>query len=455
MGLSFKNFRLNVIVRAVALTATIFGLVKLAQSGNYFVVIVAVWALILYQIYSLIKMVENTNHELIDFLNSIRYDDFSRSYKLSEEAGSFTELNRAFNRVLDDFRRIRSNKEAEFHYLKNIIQHIGIGIISFDRTGKVQIANTAAKRLFKVNQLTQVDELATQSEELVAQFYKLRTGSKALVRLRREGEVVQLAIYAIELYLKGEEYKLVTVQNIHSELEEKEMEAWQGLIRVLTHEIMNSVTPITSLAATLEGEMEYIRESGGAALTTEDLDDVQLAIRTIRSRSEALIRFVNDFRYMTRVPEPRIAPIRVKEMFEHIQALLLHDFQQKGIRFACTLEPEALILTADRDLIEQVLINLLKNAAEALEDHEELEDPKQVTLSAWQNEGNQTYIAVKDNGPGIDPDALERIFIPFFTTKKSGSGIGLSLSRKIMRQHNGSLSVQTEVNQGTEFRLKF
>lgn len=413
-------------------------------------------AVITFQVMTLINLLENTNKEVIDFLSSIRYDDFSHAYKLSGKGGSFDELNREFNNVLQKFKQVRSEKEADYQYLRNIIHHIGIGILSFNKEGNVQIINTKAKRLLKVNRLRNIRKLESFSEEFVEQLIKLRTGTKALVKIRSNGEVVHLAIYAIELYLKGDEFKLVTIQNIHSELEEMEMTAWQNLIRVLTHEIMNSVTPVSSLSGVLESEVEYLQEQEGKPIEKEDLEDIHMAIQTIKRRSEGLIRFVNDFRSLTHLPEPNLDYISVAGLFSHIEMLMSQEFEQNNIVFSINLSLKDLIITADQQLIEQVLINLIKNAIQALEEFDETgKDYKSISLIGYQDSDNRPVITVRDNGPGIDKDALDRIFIPFFTTKKNGSGIGLSLSRQIMRQHKGNLTVRSEENKGTEFSLKF
>ena len=454
--MGFKDFRLRVISRVVFLTLTISILFYLIFSQTYFITVAFVAGLVVYQVSAMVNLLENTNREVIDFLSSIRYDDFSQSYQLTGRGGTFDQLNNEFNKVIQNFKNIRNEKEAEYQYLKNIIHHIGIGIMSFDKKGDVQIINTAAKRLFKVNRLRNISKLQAFSPELVEHLHQLRTGSKALVRIRDNGEIVQLAIYAIELYLKGEEFKLVTVQNIQSELEEKEMEAWQNLIRVLTHEIMNSVTPISSLANTVQGEVDYIKSNADQQVSMEDLEDIGMAIDTIKRRSEALIRFVSDFRNLTHMPEPNLNHVKVAEMFRHIQILMNSECKLYKINFETRLEPESLIVTADQELIEQVLINMVKNAVQALEEMGEEENAhKTIMLSAYQNSNNRPVISVNDNGPGIDKDALDRIFIPFFTTKKSGSGIGLSLSRQIMRKHKGTITANSNPGEGTTFNLVF
>ncbi len=454
-SMGFKDFRLRVISRVVLLTLTISILFYLIFSQTYFVTVAFVAGLVVYQVAAMVNLLENTNREVIEFLSSIRYDDFSQSYQLTGRGGTFDQLNNEFNNVIQNFKNIRNEKEAEYQYLKNIIHHIGIGILSFDKKGDVQIINTAAKRLFKVNRLRNISKLRGFSPELVEHLHQLRTGSKALVRVRDKGEIVQLAIYAIELYLKGEEFKLITVQNIQSELEEKEMEAWQNLIRVLTHEIMNSVTPISSLANTVHGEVEEIKKEG-QEVSKEDLEDIGMAVDTIKRRSEALIRFVSDFRNLTHMPEPNMNHVKVAEMFHHIQILMNHECKSANIHFKTKLEPESLMVTADQELIEQVLINMVKNAVQALQEmNEEENNEKVISLSAYQNSNNRLVISVNDNGPGIDKDAIDRIFIPFFTTKRTGSGIGLSLSRQIMRKHKGTITANSNPGEGTTFNLVF
>jgi two-component system, NtrC family, nitrogen regulation sensor histidine kinase NtrY len=281
----------------------------------------------------------------------------------------------------------------------------------------------------------------------------LRTGGRSLITLEIGGDERQLSVYAIELTLGNENFKLISLQNIRSELEEKEMEAWQKLVRVLTHEIMNSVTPISSLANTVEGEIvSYLDKSNEKPdISKDDLEDIHLAVQTIQRRSDGLIRFVNDFRSLTHTPMPQFQMVSVRELFEHVSILMKHDLEINQIRFIVNVKPQNLALTVDPELIQQVLINLLKNAIQALEEREN----KIIELLAYQDEKNNTLFIVKDNGPGIDEEAQSKIFIPFFTTKKTGSGIGLSLSRQIMRQHNASISVKSKNDEGTEFILRF
>ncbi len=338
--------------------------------------------------------------------------------------------------------------EEEFQYLKNIVHHAGTGLITFDSKGEIQILNMAARRLLNIESADNIAELKNVSVPLHDSIIRLRTGGRDLVRTEVNGGVIDLAVYAIQLNLHQEEYKLISLQNIQSELEEKEMEAWHNLVRVLTHEIMNSVTPISSLANTVSEELQQKQVVLGSQ-EAEDLDDMVLALSTIKKRSEGLIRFVKDFRSLTRVPLPELSDVNVSILLEEICVLYKKDL--KHIQVHVSVQPKDLIIRADKDQIEQVLINLLQNAIHALEDEE---DPA-ISLTGGRTKDGRPFLSVSDNGPGIEQEAVEKIFIPFFTTKKRGSGIGLSLSRQIMRQHQGTISVKTVENEGTEFILRF
>jgi nitrogen fixation/metabolism regulation signal transduction histidine kinase len=335
-------------------------------------------------------------------------------------------------------------------FFKNIVQHVGIGILTFNKEGAIQTMNTTAKRLLRVDKVEKLDDLREVDNSLVDSFLKLKTGGRELLRLKMGDETLYLSLYAIELTLRGEVMKLISMSNIQSELEEKEMEAWQNLVRVLTHEIMNSVTPISSLAGMVEGELEEKLNKSDLVLKKEEAEDMYLSIQTIGKRSAGLIKFVKEFRNLTHVPKPNITEVLVKDLLDEMAMLHKKELADHGIAISVNLSSHGLLIQADKTMIEQVLINLIKNAIQAFDAQLE----KKIQLSAYDNEGH-VIISVKDNGNGIDADALERIFVPFFTTKKTGSGIGLSLSRQIMRQHGGQITVKSKLGEGTEFLLRF
>lgn len=452
-----NRFRYQLIGRIVLLGVTIFLFANLFYTDSYSFTKVLILILIVIQGYNLFHFLEKSNREIIGFLESIKWDDFSHTYPEKKDGSSLDELYAEFNNVIRKFREIRAEKEAQYQYLKTIVQHVGIGIITFEENGEIQIINSAAKQLLGIKHLKNVKQLKTVNEDLVNTLRHLRTGGRDLVKISRtDDEEIQLAIYAIELTLRSKQFKLISLQNIQSELEEKEMEAWQNLIRVLTHEIMNSVTPISSLARTIESEMEDWLSNGQDmnTISNDQVEDFHTALHTIHRRSESLIKFVGDFRNMTRITLPNLSRVCVKEMMEHVCALMKHDIRENDIEIEVDI-PQELCIQIDEQQIEQVLINIVKNAIEALSEDEEHTDNRKLWIKARERNEGGAIITIKDNGPGIEEDALKKIFIPFYTTKKSGSGIGLSLSKQIMRNHQGSISARSVINEGTEFTLKF
>ncbi|HEX9006433.1 MAG TPA: ATP-binding protein [Bacteroidota bacterium] len=448
----FKNFHTALVARVVVLSLTILLCLFLFLWTGFYVTATVTAALVLYQIWALIRSVDKTNEELTRFLRTITYADFSQTFSGRGHGATFDRLNEAFAGVIGEFRKARTETEEHFRYLQTIIQHIGVGLISFTPDGEVELLNTAAKRLLHVPHLRNIHDLGEAARPLVDAMLKLRAGDRTLVRVEEDGEPQQLALNATEFRMHERPYTLVSLQNIRSELEEKEMEAWQNLIRVLTHEIMNSITPISSLASTVNGLLR--EEPGAPARGTPDpatMHDVREAVHTIEKRSEGLLHFVDAYRNLTRVPKPKFAVFRVTELFARVQRLMTTHIPGRPVSFQTTVEPESLELTADPEQIEQVLINLLLNALQAVEGtpHACIE------LRGKLDSQGRTVIEVCDNGPGIPGDLQEKIFVPFFTTKKGGTGIGLSLSRQIMRLHHGSISVSSVPNDHTIFTLRF
>ena len=450
-----KSFRLNCVIRLLVLTATISLLAcLLVRAGFYFSPLV-IGALVIYQVYSLIHYVEATNRYLTDFLATIEYEDFARSFKVEKRGPSFDELKSAFNKVIGLFRTIRSEKEEQRHFLQSIIQHIGISLVAFDQDGTVELINNAAKRLFKVGRLASVKSLETIDRQLAQSLVALKPGKQISIKARIHDESVQLSVHATEVRLGKRMVTLVSIQNIQSELEEQEMEAWQNLIRVMTHEIMNSITPIASLAATANLRLKDGRLSVDNSVLDGDseglIQDVRQAVETIHRRSTGLIRFVDSYRNLTQIPKPdfKIAPVR--DLLENAQRLLHDDIAECDVSIAVSVDPESLTVMADGELITQVLINLVKNALRSTRNRER----GRIELRAYTGRFGRTEIQVEDNGTGINEDAVDKVFIPFFTTNPEGTGIGLSLSRQIMRLHGATITVHSEPNQRTIFTLRF
>lgn len=449
----YKNFRVNCLLRILLLAASIGIFFYVLFSTALFSLLVIIGLFTIYQTAGLIHYVDKTNRDLTRFFESIKFSDFAQTFKSDGRGASFDALLNAFSEVMNAFRRTRAEKEEHFHYLRTVVQHIGIGLIAFHSDGEVELINTAAKRLLRVVTLKNIKSLEPFSKNLVITLLRLRSGEKALVRVEDEDDILNLYLYATEFKLRGKIISLVSIQNIQSELEEKEIEAWQKLIRVLTHEIMNSITPISSLASTINGLLQESIESPTLKerIKTETLTDIHTAAQTIQKRSQGLLHFVDAYRNLTLIPKPNFQIVQIQELFSRAEKLMQPNIKKLAINFRSRIEPQTLEVTADPELIEQVLINLLLNALQSLEKKANPE----LELTAKLDGRGRIIVQVKDNGPGISEENLEKIFIPFFSTKEGGSGIGLSLSRQIMRLHNGSISVVSRPESETVFTLKF
>lgn len=448
----FWRFRVRVILRILLLSATIFGFFYFILVTQLYTTMLVTGFLILYQVFALIRCVERTNQYLSRFFLAIKYGDFSQTFSGKELGGSFRELLTAFDEVMDKVRQTRSEKEEHYRYLQTIVRHVGIGLMAFKADGSVDLINTAAKRMLKVARLKNIQSLSSFSPSLVDTLFSLKAGEKALVKIPDQD--MELALHAAEFRLKDQKYILVSLQNIQSELQEKEMEAWQTLIRVLTHEIMNSMTPITSMAATVLGLLGPFQGKNGETIDTETITDISDALKTIHKRSLGLTDFVEAYRNLTLIPKPKFKIFPIHDLFGRIEKLMENKLTEKGIDFQWWLEPQSLELTADPGLIEQVLINLVLNAADAYDGVKDAK-PSRIQLTANLDDNGKIIIRVIDNGSGIVKEALSKVFIPFYSTKKKGSGIGLSLSRQIMKLHKGSITVQSEPDVKTVFTLKF
>ncbi len=448
----YRNFRFNLIVRIALFALTVFLFFYFIDRQAH-ITPALLFLLIVLQIYSLYRYVDKTNRDLASFLESIRFSEFTRSFQIEGMGSSFNELNKAFNDVISDFQKVRSEKEEHFHYLQSIVQNIDVSIIAYQLDGTIEMINKSAKKLFQLGSVKNISALASLSKDLEQTLLNIKPGENKLVKVQDEDDLLQLAINATEFKIKNKIIILATIKNIQNVLEEQETEAWQKLIRVLTHEIMNSITPIASLSATLETMLKDFNKARAenAVMDHETLMEIQQALQTINKRSNGLLHFVNTYRNLTRIPKPNFRITLVSELFNNISRLMEKDFDEQKIQLVTTLEPVSLEISMDEQLIEQVLINLIKNSVHALEGRENA----RIELRAYLNKRGRPTIQVYDNGVGILKDVLDKVFIPFFTTKPSGSGIGLSLSRQILKLHGGTITAQSEPDVETTFTMTF
>lgn len=385
------------------------------------------------------------------FLEAVRYGDLSTHFDLAQSGKAFADLEQEFNRMLSIIHESKVKGDHRDQILALILQNLSIGIILVDEEGKILLTNEKCQELLEIpgfQTWRRLEERLPDLAKVIGNFDF--TGRKLWARESSSG-TEEYYLDLQHLQLAGINYHLISIGTMRHALEEKEMEAWHRLIRILAHEVMNSVTPVVSLSETLQA---MVQENGKPKkptdLSEEDLTDMHEALRTIIRRSKGMLSFVEEYRKLSQLPAPEKTLLSVRELFEEVVQLMSKEAEKNKVELSYRLNQNRLAIKADKKMIEQVLINLIKNAFPALEGCEQAF----IELSAeLKDEG--VIIYVRDNGEGIDPDLLSQIFVPFFSTRKSGTGIGLSLSKNIMKSHQGDLKVQSVKGEGTLFKLCF
>lgn len=413
-------------------------------TGKFYISAFVVMGVILIEVYYLFRLMGKSDRLFRQFIWSVRYSDFLSSGIPSANRPEALpqELIDAMEEALQHYKKNLQQKESQLQYFQALANHIDLSVLVYSsETGKIEWMNQAARIQTGLNFAETVDDLAVYHPELPARLRILHPGELSILQVRRKEEYSQLILSAMSFVVLGKPLTVVSMKNIRSVLENKETEAWQKLIRVLTHEIMNSMTPIVSLSELLKNK----QVSGDN--NEEDREEVNQAVDTIFRRSSGLVRFVENYRKVTGLPAPAVEIIAVDSLLNSAAVL----FKEKSDIVKILPATSHLQIIADKAMIEQILINLIRNAVDATQNCSE----PSIELSAGINAEGKTYIQVSDNGTGIPADVQERIFIPFFTTKPTGSGIGLSISRQIMHMHKGSLTVISEAGQGSRFLLTF
>ncbi len=447
----FRSHRIRILAR-VFLIALFMGATFYSWHQEKWYVATAVSALVLVLLLvELFRFIDRSNLEFENLLQSLKYQDFTRSYRRRYTERSFRKLESTFNEILELYRESRMDGAAQHQYLQMVLDHIRVALVCFDDAGEVILFNRAASELFKRNTVSRLEPLKSEYPELYRGMVSLEAGQRELIRINAEDGVLRLAVSATGIRLRKKNYKLVSLQDIRQELEEQELDSWQKLIRVLTHEIMNSVTPVSSLSEAINQMLvdEQGRRLHPSELEAEDLEDMYSSLATIEERSKGLLKFVGDYKNLTRLPKPSLESLPLDALLGSMEKLFTRDMEKSGIEFRVESPADNRQLWADSQMVQQVLINLIKNAMEAVESR------KAGRIRLWtESQGEKTLIRVSDNGKGINPEDADKVFIPFFTTRKSGSGIGLSLSRQIMRLHRGSIYFHSSKS-GTTFTLEF
>jgi len=438
----FKNFRLHVVVRVGLLTACILLMAWCLVLGLYLrSMYLAAGALIL--LVELIWYIDRFNRDVKTFMISLLQRDFTTHYRSTGRGKTFDELYDVLNQISAAFRKLGAEKEIQHRYLEMLVEHVRVSILSIDGEGKIHLANQAMKQLLRKDVLTSLKSLESFDERLAQGIRDLRTGETRLIKIRLHNELLQLSIHASEFKLEEQYYKLISMQNIRSELDAREMEAWQKLIRVLSHEIMNSVAPIISLSGTLHSMVTA--KKGQTPTADETYAALDQGLEAIKIRSEGLYNFTQSYRKLTGIPTLSLKKTNIRELILRVKTLLQQRMDEAGI--ACHITGDNVFAMVDPELMEHVIINLVLNAVAALAGRPQ----PSIQIRVLQGPSDNATIYVIDNGEGMDDATAERIFVPFFTTRKNGSGIGLALTKQILQLHRADIQFSSEQGKGTEF----
>lgn len=405
------------------------------------------------QTFFLIRKLNRLNYDLEIFFTSIRNNDTSVRFN-SRKNVDYPELYEQLDLVNSDISKIKIENENQNQYFKVLVEHVGVGLLSYDSDGKVTLFNRAAKELFNKTHLSHINDLDRIQLGLSEYIMKLEPSEQKLLSLSRNHELIQLSVKASNLKMTDQNIKLISFQNIKNELDEKELDSWQKLIRVLTHEIMNSVSPVKSSISTLV-EMYTDQDSGEhisqSKINKEVIEDTVEGLDIIEERMAGIVKFVEQFRDLTLLPAPVFKKVNLVNKIENLLKLLKDDLIKENIELTFTYPKNDILVHADPSMIDQIFINLIKNSIQALA----FQTEKRIEVRIDTNNKNQHFIELEDNGCGINKEYQSEVFVPFFTTKKNGTGIGLSLSRQLINLHGGTLSFKSEPLVYTQFTIQF
>jgi two-component system, NtrC family, nitrogen regulation sensor histidine kinase NtrY len=449
--MDFSRCHAHIVLQVGALVMSLAALIWMIGHTSWYVTIVIVLGVAILQTLQLIRFASRSGREVTRFLNAVAFDDLATSFSSVANDTAFAGLGTAMTRVLEKLRVGRAEREEQTQYLQTMISHVPVSLISVDEQGRVQLLNLAARRLFE-SACSDALEFARYGAAFATGLEKLKPGESCIVHMERGGGPLHLKAGATGVTLAGTRRRLISLQNIETELSAHELAAWQAVIRVMSHEVMNSLTPISSLAGTARGLVtELLTDLPAEDARRAALGDVSEALETMGRRSEGLLHFLQGHRRLTRRLEAKVAVLPVNRVFARLQRLLAAELATRHIELILSVEPETLEVTADAELLEQALINLLRNAIDAVRD----EPAARIAMSAHREPGAHVVISVDDTGPGIAPGLREKVFVPFFTTKRQGSGVGLTLVKQIATTHGATVNISDAPGGGARVRLRF
>ena len=435
--------------RVLLLFITLLGFSFTLLKELYIIDIILV-PIIIFQGVDFYRLYKKAQDEIEQFAESVHYRDFTRHFNVKQAPLELQSLREGFNEINSTFQDISKERETQYLYLQKVLELVDTGILSYEvASGEVIWMNESLKKILQVPYLKTIHSLDKRDHDLYTQIIALTPSERIISTIHREKNNLKVVLSATAFKTDDLTFKLIAFQNVNEALEETEAKAWQKLLSVMTHEIMNSVAPISSLANTLQSRLKQLAaETPNSSVIVEDLE---LGVETIRKRSEGLLKFTETYRNLNKITKANLAKVYISELFENIHRLMQPTLEQKNIEATIILKEPLLSVEIDAGLIEQVLINLILNAIDAVKNNP---DPK-IVLSAYTDNDNKIIIKIADNGTGMDEEVLDKIFVPFFSTKKNGNGIGLSLCKQIMLVHKGSITVQSIENEGTAFYLRF
>ncbi len=450
-----NNFFTNVLVRVtlIVLTSVLLGIILLHLDQGYYYTLAGMIFLLALQTYLLIKQVNRTNEDLEKFFSSVQDHDSSVRFPENPNNNTFRQLHDRMNHLNSIIQHVKIENARTSHFLQNMVDHVDVGLLAFDLSGRIEVYNNAAKRYLNVLNPSRLDSFKTKDKEIFTIVNNIKPGQEILHKMNLDNLIQSVLIKATELKFESDTIKLISFQDITNALNRKELDSWQKLIRVLTHEIMNSVSPVISLSSVISGYFK--NKADDKPLPSEKIDNQIIAktlsgLDTIEETGKGLLDFVDKYRSLTSMPKPGLSKFKVEDLFMKC-VLLMGSNIPENIKIITSVNPENLAVEADFAQIEQILINLIKNAVEAISG----KNNGIIQLKAFYDGKEKAIIQVEDNGTGISGDIIEDIFVPFYTTKENGSGIGLSLSKQIMQNHNGTINATSVPDQGSRFTLKF
>lgn len=458
--MGFKNFYINIIFKLLFITLNIAIIIYfLFVQIDYIITFFGLLSL-LFLIISLFRFIDKTNRDFTNFLTSFIHNDLTINYSNHSRGKTIDHLYKTFKIIQDQFRRISFERELMNQHLQNLVEHLDVGIISVDKDWKIQLINDAFKKILNRPYLSRGQNISEINKEFCEIIKETKPNEKRLINLKLHHSKQPFAIHTNQYKLGLHEFKLISIKDIHGELDANEMESYNKLIRVLTHEIMNTLSPIISLSGTINQSIkELVKEQN--AIDPEAGNYLNEGIEAIQSRSEGLLKFTESYRKLLRIPQPKIKTIKTHEYFKKFNFLFKENIKCLQAEFSIKISDMVSHLSVDAELFEQVLINIYKNAFESFNQDEKKKAgiPDQnatpiIQTEVYQDADGLTVIKITDNGCGLDTKSSEQAFIPFYTTKEEGTGIGLSLSKQIVLLHGGSIILESEVSKGTTILIR-